>query len=392
MAYWEESSLDLLVLQGSAFCNIACRYCYVRGRDDVTRMSDRVLDAIGRNVLASRWAPDTLAVAWHAGEPLALPVAWLDAACARLEAGARAGQRLRFGVQTNAIPIDDAWIDLFRRRDFSIGVSVDGPRDLHDANRVDRRGAGTFDRTMAGIGRLRDAGMPFDVIAVLSDRSLDEADRLFDFFVGLGAQSVGFNIEEIEGPHAESSLDRPGVDTRYRCFLEEFVSRHSKAGEPFRLRALEQVRAAAGKGNAARGNSPNRPLSILTIAQDGGMSTFCPELIGTPDRHYANFVFGNVTEGGPEALLANVAFRRLRRDIEAGRRRCARTCGYYDLCRGGAPGNKYFETGRFDVDETLYCRLTVKQTVEAVLAAHEKRCAGTGPKTALQAGLQGDAA
>lgn len=392
MARWEESSLDLLVLQGSAFCNIACRYCYVRGRDDATRMSDSVLDAIARNVLASRLAPDTLAVAWHAGEPLALPVDWLDAACARLEAGARAGQRLRFGVQTNAMPVDDAWIELFRRRDFSVGVSIDGPRDLHDANRVDRRGTGTFDRTMAGIARLREAGLPFDVIAVLSDASLDEADRLFDFFAGLGAKSIGFNIEEIEGPHVHSSLDRAGVDARYRQFLQHFLIRHAEAGEPFRLRALEQVRSAAGKAGAGCGNTPNRPLSILTIAQDGGMSTFCPELIGTPDRHYADFVFGNVTEDGPDALLRNVAFRRLRRDIEAGRRQCARTCGYYDLCRGGAPGNKYFETGRFDVDETLYCRLAVKQTVEAVLAAHEHR--GTGPraKPVRDPGLQGDAA
>jgi len=63
----------------------------------------------------------------------------------------------------------------------------------------------------------------------------------------------------------------------------------------------------------------------------------------------------------------------MRREAAAGRRRCARSCGYYDLCLGGSPGNKYFETGRFDVDETLYCRLVIKQTVEATLAHLESR-------------------
>lgn len=365
-----QHSINLLVLQPSSFCNINCRYCYVRGRDRSKRMSEDVLAAVARNIVPSSFSPPQLSICWHSGEPLAVPKSWYDRACGILETSTRPDQRLIQNIQTNAMLIDPAWVDCFRRHGFRVGVSIDGPREIHDANRVTRRGLGTFDRAMAGVAHLRQAHYDYDVIAVLTDRALSEPDAMFDFFNSLGMRSLGFNIDEIEGPNRTSTLGGPGAELRFQRFLDRFFNRHAQAGEPFILRPLAQLRSAiAGKHRTPcrTVNDQVEPLRILVVGVDGSLSTFSPELIGTPDARFADFTFGNVRNGGPEIVLGNRAFRRLNRLIEAGRRRCARTCGYYDLCLGGAPGNKYFESGRFDIDETLYCRLSVKTTIETSL-------------------------
>lgn len=361
--------IDLLILQASSFCNIDCRYCYVLGRDRRERMSDVVVESIARNVLPAPAVPDELPVAWHAGEPLALPVDWMDAACETLAAGARPGQRLHHGIQTNGMLIDDRWIEFFRRRRVSVGVSIDGPPEIHDAYRVTRRGGGTYARTRAGIERLKEAGMAFDVIAVLTRKSLAMPEALFDFFHELGPRSLGFNIEEIEGPHRTSTLATEDAPRLYGRFLRRFLVLHHAAGEPFLLRPLEQLRSAvAGRKQRLRGNDQIEPLSILTVGVDGAYSTYSPELIGYPETRFADFIFGNVRAGPPDSVLAHPAFGRLRVQVEAGRRLCRKTCAYFNLCGGGSPGNKYFETGRFDVSETQYCRLVIQQTVEETLA------------------------
>lgn len=368
--------IDLLVLQASSFCNIDCRYCYLRERDNNARMSPDVLAAVASNLVPSRFAPDVLSICWHAGEPLAVPLRWYQKAFDELLAAARPGQRLRHHFQTNATLIDSTWIDFFERHAVALGVSIDGPRALHDANRVTRRGHGTFERSLRGVEQLRAAGLAFDVIAVLTRESLLDPDGLFDFFVGLGPRSLGFNIDEIEGPHRDSSLGTADARAALRGFLDRFFARHAEAAEPFALRPLVQLhQAASGRalGHHRRGNDQIEPLSILTVAADGGLSTYSPELIGTPAPEFGDFIFGNVREGGPEQLFANPRFRRLRARVETGRRRCARSCGYFGICGGGAPGNKFFETGRFETTETLYCRLSIQEMAEAALAHLETR-------------------
>ena len=122
--------------------------------------------------------------------------------------------------------IDDGWLETFQRHGFRVGVSIDGPQPIHDANRVSRRGQGTHRETMQGISRLRAADYPFDVIAVLTAPALDEPDVLFDFFASLGARSVGFNIDEIEGPNTQSSLSSP-VSGRGRLPVSTWSRRSS---------------------------------------------------------------------------------------------------------------------------------------------------------------------
>lgn len=363
--------LTLLVLQPTSFCNLACSYCYLPHRDRRHAMSDETLDAISRNVIASRRAAPRLTVVWHGGEPMTLPPQWYENAFRRLAAGAP-GRILDHAFQTNAIGVDDAWIALWRRHAVRVGVSLDGPRDLHDANRVTRRGRGSFDLAMRGIGRLQAAGHPFHVICVLTARSLADPDRLLDFFLANELRDVCFNVEEEEGAHARSSLRKAHAEELYRAFLSRIAERIAAGEGPFACREIDGVRALLHAPKAVRGFNPQvNALEIVSVGVDGTLSTFSPELLGVTAPEYGDFAFGNVATDGPDDMLRHPAFLKAERAIDEGVAACRRSCAYFDVCGGGAPANKYFELGTLSGAETLYCRLTRKATLEATLGALE---------------------
>jgi len=360
--------LALLVLQATPFCNLDCRYCYLPDRGDRRRMSAEVLDATLSKVFAAGLPAAELSIVWHAGEPTAIEPAWYERAFAQVARHAGA-HPVQHHFQTNAVLIDDSWCSFFRQHRVRVGVSIDGPHRLHDAQRVGRDGRGTHDKVMRGIARLRAAGVPFTTICVLTRESLAHADEVFDFFATLGAESVGFNVEEAEALHASSSLMASGAEAQFRRFFARIVERWRAAGEMPRLREIESVKARLRRGDYghARGEAQNQAGEILNVAFDGGFSTWSPELLGTRHPRFDSFVLGNVLHDDLPPTVWPGAAAAAREEIAAGVRRCRAGCKYFDLCLGGAPANKLGEHGRFDVTETMHCRLTQQAVADGVL-------------------------
>jgi uncharacterized protein len=361
--------LDLLVVQPTPFCNLDCRYCYLPDRERTDRMTAPVLDAVFRWVFASGLARAPFTVVWHAGEPLALrPDFYLRA----FEAAARHNTGrlpLVHSFQTNATLIDEEWCEFLRSRPVQIGVSVDGPAFLHDRYRVTRRGAGTHARVVRGIERLRASGIAFHVITVLTLEALDCPDELYEFYVAHGIERVGFNIEEIEGPHRASSLSVAGVEARFRRFMTRFLDLAATGPAPLWVRELEAMGRAIMGGTAglpARTHE-TAPFAIVSVDRTGGLSTFSPELLGLRDARHGDFTLGNVAADSLEAIVASPRFLALHGEIVEGIERCRRTCAYFRFCGGGAPVNKLCETGSFASTETLFCRLNRQALLDVVL-------------------------
>ncbi len=331
-------------------------------------MSAEVLDATLSKVFAAGLPAAELSIVWHAGEPTAIEPDWYEQAFTQVarHAGAHAVQH---HFQTNAVLIDDAWCGFFKRHGVRVGVSIDGPRFLHDAQRVGRDGRGTHDKVMRGIGRLRDAGVPFTTICVLTQAALAHADGVFDFFAALGAESVGFNIEEAEAVHAASSLQSTGAEAEFRRFFARIVERWRAAGEKPHLREIESVKARLRHPDYghAHGEAQNQAGAILNVAWDGSFSTWSPELLGVRHPRFDGFTLGNVLRDDLPPSVWPRAAAAAREEIAAGVRRCRAGCKYFDLCLGGAPANKLGEHGRFDVTETMHCRLSQQAVADAVL-------------------------
>ncbi|MET0743742.1 MAG: cyclophane-forming radical SAM/SPASM peptide maturase GrrM/OscB [Microvirga sp.] len=358
--------ISLLVLQPTPFCNIDCSYCYLADRASTARMSLRTLDLACDRLLDSRFLGSHLEVAWHAGEPLAVPVAWYAEAVDLMAERFRGRVQLKHCFQTNGLLINEEWIRFFTRIEARVGVSVDGPADLHDANRRTRNGRGTHDRVMEAVRLLKDHGFPFHVITVLTERSLDAPDRIFDFYASAGIGDVGFNIEEIEGGHLISSLSTSSIETRFRKFLRRFLELVWASPGTVRLREFEEGIGLILSNEHPRDHQ-NAPFGIVSIDHGGGIATFSPELLGARHGRFQTFVLGHLSTHSLEDIAGSAAFRSIDAEIQSGVAACERTCPYFRWCGGGAPANKLFETGRFDATETMHCRLTRQTVLDEVI-------------------------
>jgi uncharacterized protein len=363
--------LELLVLQPTPFCNLDCTYCYLPDRDSKRRMSDATLNRVFQFVFSSGIVEQGFTVVWHAGEPMVLPVAYYQRAIEIARAHNPGGVQVRQSFQTNGVLIDDRWCDFFKQHQVNLGVSIDGPAFLHDRNRKTRKGAGTQRRVIEGIRKLRSNDVPFHVISVLTSESLDYADELYDFYVDNEIREVAFNIEEIEGPHAASTLGTAGVESRFRRFIARFFDLVARDDLALSVREFDSMVPMILNGNQHEDFPPtqeNAPCAILSVDCEGNFTTYSPELLGLISSHYGDFAIGNVNTDTLESAIKSDKFRNISSDIARGLSKCRETCEYYSLCGGGAPVNKYFENGSFDSTETMFCRLNRKAIVDVIVA------------------------
>ncbi len=211
--------IETVVVQPTPFCNINCTYCYLPNRDVATVMAQDTVVTLFEKLFSSGWMQPQLTVIWHAGEPLVVPIAFYRTAFEAIERLRPAAVELRHSIQTNGMLITSAWCDLFKQWNVGVGVSIDGPKHLHDAHRVTRAGRGTFDRSIEGVRTLRREKVPFHVISVLSPRALDDPAGMLDFYLAEGIEDVCFNVEESEGSHVSALFAAADVRARFQRSL-----------------------------------------------------------------------------------------------------------------------------------------------------------------------------
>jgi uncharacterized protein len=361
--------IQLLVIQPTPFCNIDCRYCYLPDRSNKAVVAEATLANLFSQVFESGWASDGVTIVWHAGEPLVLPIDFYRRAFRLVDALKPPGLLVTHSFQTNGTLIDDAWCKFLAEERVGVGVSIDGPQPLHDINRVTRSGRGTFERTIAGIRRLRANAVPFHVISVLSAESLAVPREMFDFYVAEGIDQVCFNVEESEGDHVSRSLNDEGVADAYYRFLREFWRLAAAAPGKFAfIREIDDATQQVLRPNEAMfSNQLVEPFAITSMDWAGNLATFSPELLGLKNPTYDDFIIGNINRDRLIDLPQRPALLKMLADIGAGVELCRRRCEYFSVCGGGEPVNKLAENGSFVSTETIFCRMTKMRATDLVL-------------------------
>lgn len=363
---------SLLVIQPTPFCNIDCSYCYLPGRLGKQRLSFDAAAIIFRKLFSFPTIRDSVTIVWHAGEPLVLPVNYYERMFHLIKGLQPSNLRVRHSMQTNGTLITEEWCDFFKKWEVGVGVSVDGPRELHDIYRKQRNGAGSFERTYQGLRTLQRAGIPFHVISVLTVESLQEPEKMLQFYVENGVEYVCFNIEEQEGVNGQSRfVESRSADASYRTFLERFIELAMKRSQYFGIRELDNCLSAIREAGQPVRNDQVEPFRIISVDCSGNVSTFSPELLSLQHERYGSFKFGNLLEDTFEEIATRVEKSTLYADIRVGLRQCSDACAYHSLCGGGAPSNKIFENGSAASTETAYCR-TFQRSIDVVLNLIER--------------------
>ena len=356
----------MVVVQPTPYCNIDCDYCYLRNRADRGRMSLATVETIAEALIAAIDPAIETVVVWHGGEPTTVPLNWYRCAYAPLKAAKR-GTPLAFSIQTNGIGIDDAWAEFFAETGTQVGLSLDGPEDLHDRHRHTRSGGKTWRLAMRALETFRRHRIKPGIIVVLTANSLCRAGDMLEFFAKHEIRHVSFSVEEREGANPTSSLDFARADIAVEEFLVGFLQGVIDRQLPIEVREAERILGLLAAGVSAIGNNEQTTaLASLTVDWTGGLYTYSPEFTEHAVGEWAWLRLGNLHSDRLADFVEGDRLRRLIAEVSVGLSDCARICRFWDICGGGSPVNRLAEHGTLGVAETQFCRLTVQATTRAL--------------------------
>jgi uncharacterized protein len=203
----------VMVKPTGPICNLDCRYCFYLEKERLYpgasgwAMPDAVLETFVRDYIAAQDVP-VVTFAWQGGEPTLLGLDFFRRVV-DLQRRHANGRRIENAIQTNGILVDDGWAAFFAEYAFLVGLSIDGPRELHDRYRVDRGGAPTFDRVMKGAEALKRQGAAFNTLTVVHRDNARAPLDVYRFLKEAGSGFLQFIpiVERLDGP----GLSQPDV-------------------------------------------------------------------------------------------------------------------------------------------------------------------------------------
>ena len=245
---------QLLIKPVSADCNLRCAYCfYLRTaalypQDPRHCMSDAVLETMIKGLLAYRF-PETV-FAWQGGEPTLAGIEFYRKAVALEQQHGADGQIVGNAFQTNGILIDDDWCDLFREYRFLVGLSLDGPKEVHDRYRTTGNGTGTWEKVMAAADLMLRHGVEFNILCLVNRDNVKMGVDLLRWYEQQGFRHVQF----IPCVEPGQPLNVPAAE--YGKFLVDTFTYWSREG--FRRIAVREFDA----------------LLSSALGQPGGLCTY----------------------------------------------------------------------------------------------------------------------
>jgi len=190
-------AFHVLVKPTGAICNLDCKYCFFLSKEMLYpgsrfRMADELLERYIRQLLESHTTPE-VNLSWQGGEPTLMGLDFFRRSVALADKHKLPGQKVQHTIQTNGTRLDDDWAAFFKENGFLVGISFDGPPALHDAYRVDKGGAGTFDQVRRGLDALKARHVDFNILCTVHAANGDYGLEVYRYFRDdLGAEFIQF--------------------------------------------------------------------------------------------------------------------------------------------------------------------------------------------------------
>jgi uncharacterized protein len=191
-------AFHLLAKPTGAICNLDCTYCFFLSKEMLYpgsrfRMADDLLEAYLQQLIEAHARAPEVMVAWQGGEPTMMGLDFFRRSVELAEKHRLPHQRIVYTIQTNGTLLDEEWATFFKENDVLVGLSIDGPKDIHDAYRVDKGGKGSFDRVMAGLDALQRNGVEWNALTTIHAANHGRGSEVYRFLRdGCGARFMQF--------------------------------------------------------------------------------------------------------------------------------------------------------------------------------------------------------
>ena len=179
------AAFHLLAKPTGSVCNLDCAYCFFLEKEKLypgarSRMSDELLARYLRQLIEGHRTPE-VTIAWQGGEPMLMGLEFFRRAVELAQELARPGMTVAHTIQTNGTKINGDWARFFAENGFLVGLSIDGPRRLHDAYRRDKAGKPTFDRVLRGLAALREHGVEWNALTTVHAANAEHPLEVYRF-------------------------------------------------------------------------------------------------------------------------------------------------------------------------------------------------------------------
>lgn len=200
------AAFSAMVKPVGAKCNLDCHYCYYLDKseiyeDHMPMMSLELLEEFVAQYIEGNDVPE-VTFCWHGGEPLLAGLDFYERAM-EYQDKYKGDKKILNTLQTNGILVDEKWCEFFAKHQFLIGLSIDGPKDIHDANRVNKGGKPSFDRVMKSVELMKKHGVEFNTLSVVSKYSEGRGAEIYEFMKSIGSHYMQFL------PAVEHVVDTP---------------------------------------------------------------------------------------------------------------------------------------------------------------------------------------
>jgi len=277
---------------------------------------------------------------WHGGEPTLLPISFYRKALlvqARLR---RPRQRIGNCFQTNGTKLTPAWARFFRANGIHVGISIDGPEDLHNSHRSYRSGKGSYEHVIQGLGLLKEHEVQFSGLVVVDEDTLEfGAQRLLDFLVGEGIRSFGLLAAKPRNePAAEAGTTAAHYiePARMSAFLIDLYDAWlSRGDQNVKIRELEALKTQIKGGSAGFCTLSGQCWGHYYMIEPDGSVVACDVFSGDP-----RYALGNIMSTSFTEIANSPRLLQLKKEHH-GAMKVMRGCPEFPVCKGWCPHERY---------------------------------------------------
>jgi uncharacterized protein len=353
-------AFHVMIKPAGAVCNLACRYCFFLLKKNLYphsrfRMSDELLEHFTRQYLVSLQAPHAT-IAWQGGEPTLMGLDFYRRSVEYARRYQKPNTTLEFTMQTNGTMLDDAWCRFFREEDFLIGLSLDGPREMHDTYRMDKNGKGSFERVMRGLRLLQEHRVDVNILCTVHAANAAHPREVYDFLrKEAGVKHIQFipiveRVSERGYQEGNTVTDRSVEAEAYGKFLNAIfdVWVRRDVGKIF-VQIFEATLAAWA----------DRPSPLCIFAPTCGAALALEhngDLYACDHFVEPDYLLGNIRDKHLLKLVGSEAQHKFGRDKLDRLPRFCLDCDVRFACNGGCPKNRFVDTPDGEPGLNYLCR------------------------------------
>ena len=332
---FSSAAYHALIKPTGARCNLDCAYCFYLSKEELYpnsnfQMSQETLDQYIRQLLESHPGPQ-VPIAWQGGEPTLMGLDFFRHAVRLADRHKQPGQEIQHSIQTNGVLLNDEWAAFFHENNFLVGISIDGPAELHDAYRKDKGGQSSHARVINGLNFLKKHRVDYNILCTVNAVNSLQPSKIYRYFRDeLQAQYIQF-IPIVEQVQKNTSVKAEQWGRFLIEIFDEWVRRD--VGKVF-ITLFED--ALANWAGLPAGTCVFNPTCGLALALEHNGDLYACDHFVEP-----NYLLGNIHKKPLGELVYSNTQQKFGQAKQTTLPKYCRECSVRFACHGECPKNRF---------------------------------------------------